>query len=45
MPILIFVLGIPTIVAVGTDLFQVVITGSVGTMIYSLSNNVDLLMR
>ncbi|MCE2462976.1 MAG: sulfite exporter TauE/SafE family protein, partial [Dehalococcoidia bacterium] len=44
MPILIFVLGIPTVVAVGTDLFQVVITGSVGTLIYSLSNNVDLLM-
>ena len=44
MPILIFVLGIPTIVAVGTDLFQVVITGSVGTLVYSLSNNVDLLM-
>ena len=44
MPILIFVLGIPTVVAVGTDLFQVVITGSVGTLIYSLSNKVDLLM-
>ena len=44
MPILIFVLGIPTTVAVGTDLFQIVITGSVGTLLYSLSNHVDLLM-
>ena len=44
MPLLIFMLGIPTTVAVGTDLFQIVITGSVGTLVYSLSNHVDLLM-
>lgn len=44
MPVLIFVLGVPTIVAVGTDLFQIVITGSVGSLLYSLSNHVDLLM-
>ena len=44
MPILIFVLGVPTVVAVGTDLFQIVITGSVGSLLYSLSDHVDLLM-
>ena len=44
MPILVFVLGVPTTVAVGTDLFQVVITGSFGTLTYALSNRVDLLM-
>ena len=44
MPILIYVLGVPTTVAIGTDLFQVIITGSVGTLLYSLSNHVDLLM-
>ena len=44
MPVLIFVLGVPTTVAVGTDLFQVVITGSVGTLLYSLSDRVDLIM-
>ncbi len=44
MPILIYLLGVPTTVAVGTDLFQVVITGSVGTLAYSLSNHVDLLI-
>ena len=44
MPILIFVLGVPTTVAIGTDLFQIVITGSVGTFLYSLSNHVDPLM-
>ena len=44
MPLLVFVLGIPTTVAIGTDLFQIIITGSVGTFIYALSNHVDLLM-
>ncbi len=44
MPILIFALGIPTTIAIGTDLFQVVITGSVGSLLYALSNHVDLLM-
>jgi uncharacterized membrane protein YfcA len=44
MPILIFVLGVPTTVAIGTDLFQIVITGSMGTFLYSLSNHVDPLM-
>lgn len=44
MPILIFALGIPTTIAIGTDLFQVVITGSVGSLVYALSDHVDLLM-
>ena len=44
MPILIYLLGVPTTVAIGTDLFQVIITGSVGALLYSLSNHVDLLM-
>ncbi len=44
MPVLVFVLGIPTTVAIGTDLFQVIITGSWGTLLYALGNHVDLLM-
>jgi uncharacterized membrane protein YfcA len=44
MPLLIYVVGIPTTVAIGTDLFQIIITGSVGTFIYSLGNHVDPLM-
>jgi len=44
MPLLVFVLGVPTTVAIGTDLFQIIITGSVGTFIYALGNHVDLLM-
>ena len=44
MPALVFLLGIPTITAVGTDLFQVMITGSFGALTYALDNKVDLLM-
>ena len=44
MPILIFVVGVPTTVAIGTDLFQIIITGSVGTFIKAFSNEVDPLM-
>ena len=44
MPILVFVLGVPTTVAIGTDLFQIIITGSVGTFRYALGNHVDPLM-
>jgi uncharacterized membrane protein YfcA len=44
MPFLVYGLGVPTVVAVGTDLFQIIITGSVGTFIYALGNHVDLLM-
>ena len=44
MPILIFALGVPTTVAIGTDLLQIIITGSVGTFIKAAANEVDLLM-
>ena len=44
MPLLVYVVGIPTTIAIGTDLFQIIITGSVGTFIYSLGNHVDPLM-
>jgi len=44
MPVLIFGMGVPTTVAIGTDLFQIVVTGSWGTFIYALSHNVDPLM-
>ncbi len=44
MPVLVFVLGVPTVVAIGTDLFQIIITGSVGTFVKSLSNSVDPVM-
>ena len=44
MPLLVYGVGIPTTVAIGTDLFQIIITGSVGTFIYALGNHVDPLM-
>jgi len=44
MPVLIFGMGVPTTIAIGTDLFQIVVTGSWGTFIYALSHNVDPLM-
>ena len=44
MPILIFVLGVPTTVAIGTNLFQIIITGSVGTFVKSFAGHVDPVM-
>lgn len=41
MPALIYGLGVPTTVAIGTDLFQIIVTGSWGTFLYALSHNVD----
>ena len=43
-PALIYALGVPTLIAIGTGLFQVVITGSAGTFLYALSDRVDPLM-
>ena len=44
MPILIYAVGVPTTVAIGTDLFQVIITGSLGAFIKAYSREVDLVM-
>lgn len=44
MPMLVYLMGVPTTVAIGTDLYQIVITGSAGTFIKAASNEVDLLM-
>ncbi len=43
-PALIYLVGIPTVVAIGTDLFQVIITGAVGAFVYALADRVDPLM-
>ena len=43
MPVLIYFLGCPTLVAVGTDLFEVMITGAYGGFTYGLKGRVDLL--
>ncbi len=41
MPFLVYGLGLPPAVAIGTDLFQIIITGTLGAFLYSLSGNVD----
>lgn len=43
MPALIYLLGCPTLVAVGTDLFEVMITGAYGAFTYGVKGRVDLL--
>jgi hypothetical protein len=42
MPALIYLIGCRTVVAVGTDLFEVMITGAYGAFTYALKGRVDL---
>ena len=42
MPALIYLIGCPTAVAVGTDLFEVMITGAYGAFTYGVKGRVDL---
>jgi hypothetical protein len=44
MPALIYLLGVPTHVAVGTDLFEIVFSAGYGTLTHALKGNVDILM-
>jgi len=44
MPSMVYVLGIPTHLAVGTDLFEVVISASYGTITHAIKGNVDILI-
>jgi uncharacterized membrane protein YfcA len=44
MPMLVYVLGIPTHLAVGTDLFEIIISASYGTVSHALKGNVDILI-
>jgi len=44
MPMLVYVIGVPTHVAVGTDLFEIVISSGFGTLTHALKGNVDILM-
>jgi uncharacterized membrane protein YfcA len=41
MPALVFLLGVPTRVAVGTDLCEIVLSASVGTLSHAVKGNVD----
>jgi uncharacterized membrane protein YfcA len=44
MPAMVYLLGIPTHIAVGTDLFEIVVSASVGSFEHSLKGNVDVLI-
>jgi len=44
MPCLLYLLGIPTHIAVGTDLFEIIISASYGTVTHALKGNVDILI-
>ncbi len=43
MPALIYLIGCPTVVAVGTDLFEVMITGAYGGFTYAIKGRVELI--
>jgi uncharacterized membrane protein YfcA len=44
MPMLVYVVGVPTHVAVGTDLFEIVFSSGFGTITHAIKGNVDILM-
>jgi len=44
MPLLVYVVGVPTHVAVGTDLFEIMFSSGYGTLTHALKGNVDVLM-
>ncbi len=44
MPLLIYLIGVPTHVAVGTDLFEIMISAGYGTVSHALKGNVDILI-
>jgi hypothetical protein len=44
MPSMVYVLGIPTHLAVGTDLFEIIISASYGTFTHALKGNVDIMI-
>jgi uncharacterized protein len=44
MPSMVYVLGVPTHLAVGTDLFEIIISASYGTLSHAIKGNVDILI-
>ena len=44
MPSMIYLLGIPTHIAVGTDLFEIIISAGYGTFTHAVKGNVDIMI-
>ena len=41
---MVYLLGVPTHVAIGTDLFEIIVSASYGTFTHALKGNVDILI-
>ena len=41
---MIYLLGVPTHIAVGTDLFEIIVSAGYGTLTHALKGNVDILI-
>jgi uncharacterized membrane protein YfcA len=44
MPSMVYLLGIPTHIAIGTDLFEIIISASYGTIRHAMNGNVDIVI-
>jgi uncharacterized protein len=44
MPAMVYLLGVPTHVAVGTDLFEIIISAGYGSIRHAMNGNVDILV-
>ncbi len=44
MPLMVYVLGVPTHVAIGTDLFEIVFSAGFGTITHAIKGNVDIMI-
>ncbi len=44
MPVFIYVLGVPTHVALGTDLFEIIFSAGYGAITHAIKGNVDIIM-
>ncbi|NOZ06416.1 MAG: sulfite exporter TauE/SafE family protein [Chloroflexi bacterium] len=44
MPALVYILGIPTHIAIGTDLFEIIFSAGYGTFTHALKGNVDIMI-
>ena len=44
MPCMVYLLGIPTHIAIGTDLFEIVVSASYGSFRHAMNGNVDVMI-
>lgn len=44
VPSLVYIVGTPTLIAVGTDLFEIIISASYGSLRHAMSGNVDIMI-